>query len=148
MHTRQISSYGGIVSIMPKYSVLLMIFTLGAIGLPGTSGFIGEFLILLATFKKHVLVAAIASTGIIVAAAYMLWLYKRVIFGEILNNNIKKMVDINKSEAIILSCLAIPVIFFGFYPDPLISTTKVSISNLLEMYNSNLSLNLNNTINE
>tara|TARA_Y100000590_G_scaffold21110_1_gene24531 strand:+ start:4294 stop:5799 length:1506 start_codon:yes stop_codon:yes gene_type:complete len=148
MHTRQISCYGGIVSIMPKYSVLLMIFTLGAIGLPGTSGFIGEFLILLATFKKNILVATIASTGIILAAAYMLWLYKRVIFGEILNNNLKKIVDINKSEVIILSCLAIPVIFFGFYPDPLISTTKVSINNLLEMYNSNLQANLTNITNE
>ena len=148
MHTRQIGNYGGIVSVMPKYSVLLMIFTLGAIGLPGTSGFIGEFLILLATFKKNILVATIASLGIILAAAYMLWLYKRVIFGEILNDNLKKMIDLNKSEIIILCSLAIPTIFFGFYPDPLISTTKVSISNLLEMYNSNLQANLINITNE
>ena len=148
MQTRQIGSYGGIASIMPKYSVLFMIFTLGAIGLPGTSGFIGEFLILLATFKKNILVATIASLGIILAAAYMLWLYKRVIFGEIINSNLKKLVDFNKSEVIILSCLAIPVIFFGFYPDPLISTTKVSINNLLEMYNSNLQANLSNISNE
>ena len=140
MHTRQISSYGGIVSIMPKYSVLLMIFTLGAIGLPGTSGFIGEFLILLATFKKHILVATIASTGIILAAAYMLWLYKRVIFGTLVNKNLSKLLDLNKSEIFVLACLAIPTLFFGFYPDPLLNTIEVSTNNLIEMYNSNLNL--------
>ena len=148
VHTRDIGSYGGVISVMPKYSVLLMIFTLGAIGLPGTSGFIGEFLILLSTFKKNILVATLASLGIILAAAYMLWLYKRVIFGEIFNENVRKMIDLNKSEIIILCSLAIPIIFFGFYPDPLISITKVSISNLLEMYNLNLQGNLINITNE
>ena len=76
MHTRLISEYGGIVSIMPKYAIVLMIFTLGAIGLPGTTGFIGEFLILMGTFKKNFFVATIASLGVILAAAYMLWLYR------------------------------------------------------------------------
>ena len=90
MHTRLISEYGGIVSIMPKYAILLMIFTLGAIGLPGTSGFIGEFLILMGTFKKNFLVATIASLGVILAAAYMLWLYKRVVFGKLINDDLKK----------------------------------------------------------
>ena len=138
MHTRLISQYGGIVSIMPKYAILLMIFTLGAIGLPGTSGFIGEFLILMGTFKKNFLVATIASLGVILAAAYMLWLYKRVIFGKLINDNLKKMVDLKKSEILILWSLAIPTILFGFYPEPLINTIEVSVSNLINMYNLNV----------
>jgi len=138
MHTRLISQYGGIVSIMPKYAIVFMIFTLGAIGLPGTSGFIGEFLILMGTFKKNFLVAIIASLGVILAAAYMLWLYKRVIFGKLINDNLKKMVDLKKSEILILWSLAVPTILFGFYPEPLINTIEVSVSNLIEMYNLNV----------
>jgi len=142
MHTRLISQYGGIVSIMPKYAIVLMIFTLGAIGLPGTSGFIGEFLILMGTFKKNFLVATIASLGVILAAAYMLWLYKRVVFGKLINDNLKKMVDLKKSEILILWSLAVPTILFGFYPEPLINTIEVSVSNLIEMYNLNVEIYL------
>ena len=101
-HSRLISKYGGLVSIMPKYAVVLMIFTLGSIGLPGTTGVIGEFLILVAVFKKNFLVACIASLGIILAAAYMLWLYKRVIFGKLTNNELKSLFDLKNSEIIIL----------------------------------------------
>ncbi len=140
MHTRLIVNYGGLVSVMPKYAIVLMVFTLGAVGLPGTSGFIGEFLILIGTFKKSFLVATIASLGVILAASYMLWLYKRVVFGEIQKNEIKKMVDLNKSEIFILSSLVFPIIFFGFYPEPLLSTTETSIENLIEMYNININL--------
>jgi len=141
-HTRLISNYGGLVSVMPKYSVVLMVFTLGAIGLPGTSGFIGEFLILVGTFKKSFLVATIASLGVILAAAYMLWLYKRIIFGEILKNELKKMMDLNKSEIFVLSSLVFPIIFFGFYPEPLLSTIEISIENLIEVYNNNINSKL------
>ena len=142
MHTRLIANYGGLVSVMPKYAIVLMVFTLGAVGLPGTSGFVGEFLILIGAFKKSFLVAAIASIGVILSAAYMLWLYKRVVFGEIQKNEIKKMVDLNKSEIFILSSLVLPIIFFGFYPEPLLNTTEISIENLIEMYNINLNSNL------
>jgi len=137
-HSRLISTYGGIVSIMPKYAVVLMIFTLAAIGLPGTSGFIGEFLILLGTFQKSFIVAAIASLGVIFAAAYMLWLYKRVVFGNLINKELLKIPDLNKSEIFILWSLAIPTLFFGFYPEPLINTIEVSIQDLIEMYDLNL----------
>ena len=82
-HTRQIKDYGGLVSVMPKYAILFMIFTLGAVGLPGTTGFVGEFLILLGAFKKSFVVAIFASIGVILSAAYMLWLYRRVVFGKI-----------------------------------------------------------------
>ena len=138
MHTRLIKQYGGIVSIMPKYAIVFMIFTLGAVGLPGTTGFVGEFLILIGVFKKFFLVAVIASLGVILAAAYMLWLYKRVVFGEIQNEDLKKMIDLNYSEITILWALAIPTIFFGFYPDPLINTVEVSVNNLIDVYNFNV----------
>ncbi len=138
MYSRLINTYGGIVSIVPKYSILFMVFTLAALGLPGTSGFVGEFLILMAAFKDNFLVAVIASFGVIIGAAYMLWLYKRVIFGKLVNTDLKKMLDLNKSELFILSCLAIPTLYFGFYPEPLINTIEVSVSNLIKDYNNNL----------
>jgi len=137
-HSRMISTYGGVVSIMPKFSIVFMVFTLAAIGLPGTSGFIGEFLILVGAFQKSFLVAAIASLGVILAAAYMLWLYKRVVFGNLINKKLLKMPDLNKSEIFILWSLVIPTVFFGFYPEPLINTVEVSVNNLIEMYNYNL----------
>ena len=140
MHSRLIATYGGIVSVMPKYAVLFMVFTLAAIGLPGTMGFVGEFLILLGAFKKSFLVATIASLGVILGAAYMLWLYRRVIFGKLINKDLLKMVDLNKSEIFILLCLAIPTLFFGFYPEPLLNTIGISISNLIDTYNYNLNL--------
>ncbi len=141
MHSRLITTYGGLVSVVPKYSILLMIFVLGSLGLPGTSGFIGEFLILMGVFKDNILVAVFASVGVILGAAYILWLYKRVIFGKLKNPDLKQMIDLNRSEIFILSSLALPILFFGFYPDPLINTIEVSISNLIEMYNFNLMSN-------
>ena len=138
MHSRLISSYGGIVTIIPKYSILFMLFTLAALGLPGTSGFVGEFLILMGAFKDNFLVAVLASLGVILGAAYMLWLYKRVVFGKLINTDLKKMVDLDKSEYFILTCLAVPTLFFGFYPDPLINTIEVSVNDLIDMYNLNL----------
>ena len=138
IHSRLINTYGGIVSIIPKYSILFMLFTLAALGLPGTSGFIGEFLILMGAFKDNFLVAVIASLGVIFGAAYMLWLYKRVVFGEIVNKNLLKMSDLNKSEFTILIILALPTLFFGFYPEPLINTIEVSVKDLIEMYKINL----------
>ena len=140
MHSRLIITYGGLVSAIPKYAILFMVFTLAAVGLPGTSGFVGEFLILMGVFQKSFLVAAIASLGVILGAAYMLWLYKRVIFGELINKDLLKMLDLNKSEIFILISLAIPVLFFGFYPEPLLNTIELSISNLIDTYNYNLIL--------
>ena len=137
-HSRRINDYGGLVNVMPKYSILLMVFTLGSLGLPGTTGFIGEFLILMGTFKKSFLVAAIASLGVILGAAYMLWLYKRVVFGELTNQKLLKMIDLNKIELSILTLLALGIIFFGFYPDPFSNTYSVSVENFLNEYNDKL----------
>jgi len=140
MHTREINKYGGIVSVMPRYAVVFMIFTLGALGLPGTTGFIGEFLILLGTFKVSFTVATIASLGVILGAAYMLWLYRRIVFGEITNTEVKKLVDLNKPEMIILTVLAFVTILFGFYPDPLLSTTSTSVEGLIDLFNVNINI--------
>ena len=142
MHTRMINRYSGLVLIMPKYAIVLMVFTLGSIGLPGTSGFIGEFLILMGTFKKSFLVATIASLGVILAAAYMLWLYKRIIFGNLINVDHNKLIDLKKVEILIFSSLIFPIIFFGFYPEPLLNSIETSVTNLIEMYNFNINNNL------
>ncbi len=133
LHTRLINRYGGLVSIMPKYAIVFMVFTLGALGLPGTSGFIGEFLVLMGAFKKNILVATIASLGVILGAAYMLWLYKRIIFGKLINEDVKKMVDLKRFEIVTLWLLILPIIFFGFYPEPLINSIEVSVANMIDM---------------
>ena len=144
VHSRLISTYGGLVNIIPKYALMFMIFTLAALGLPGTSGFVGEFLILLGAFKKSVLVAVLASFGVIFAAAYMLWLYKRVVFGKLQNKDIINIKDLNKNEIFIFSSLALLTVFFGFYPEPLFNTINVSITNLIENYNNDLKIYLSN----
>ena len=138
-HSRLIKSYGGIVHILPKYSFLFMVFVLATLGLPGTSGFVGEFLVLVGTFKVNILVAILGSIGVILAAAYILWLYKRVVFGKLENANLKKIQDINPSEGFILLILCIVVIFFGFYPEPLLETMRVSVDNLVNNYNLEIS---------
>ena len=141
-HTRLIDRYGGLVQIMPKYAIVFMVFTLGSLGLPGTSGFVGEFLILMGAFKKSFLVATIASLGVILGAAYMLWLYKRIIFGEIIDSQLKSMTDLKRFEILILFSLVIPIIYFGFYPEPLINSMETSIDNLLNTYDTKIKTNL------
>ena len=133
-HSRLISSYSGVVNFMPKYSLFFMILTLGAIGLPGTSGFVGEFLVLVGVFKISKLIAILSSTGIILAAGYMLWLYKRVVFGSILNSNLKNIKDLNIFENYYLLALVAVTLFFGFYPDPLFQTFSLSVDNLILQY--------------
>jgi NADH-quinone oxidoreductase subunit M len=137
--SRMISSYGGMVNFMPKYALVFMIFTLAALGLPGTSGFVGEFLILIGTFQKNPIVAILASTGIILAAAYMLWLYGRVIFGKTQNPEMKGAKDLNNIEIYTLASLVFLILFFGIYPDSLLNTIDVSINNLIINYNTDVS---------
>jgi len=142
IHSRMISSYGGLVNVMPKYSLVFMIFTLGALGLPGTSGFVGEFLILVGTFKKNIIVAVLASSGVILAAAYMLWLYKRVIFGRILSPEVKKMKDLDNTELYMFISLVSLILFIGFYPEPIFNTIDVSINNLISNYQLDINFHL------
>jgi len=122
-----------------------MIFTLAALGLPGTSGFVGEFLILIGAFQKNILVAVLASLGVILVAAYMLWLYKKVIFGKITNPEIKEIQDLNKTEIYIFSSLVLVILFFGIYPEPLLNTINISINNLIDNYNANINFYLSRT---
>ena len=134
LHSRLISTYGGLVNYLPKYSLLFLIFALAALGLPGTTGFLGEFLILTGTFQKSYLAAILATLGVVLGAAYMLWLTKRVIFGVTQNPKIQTLNDVNKSEIIMLVTLAFFVIFFGFYPMPLMETFSVSVNGLIDNY--------------
>ena len=122
--------------------MIQQVFTLGSLGLPGTTGFVGEFLVLMGAFKKSILTATIASLGVILGAAYMLWLYKRLIFGKIINEEIKSAVDLKNYEMIVLISLAIPIIFFGFYPEPLMNSIETSVENALNIYNININNNL------
>ena len=134
LHSRLISTYGGLVNYLPKYSFLFLVFALASLGLPGTTGFLGEFLILTGTFQKSYLAAMLATLGLVLGAAYMLWLTKRVIFGVTKNSAIETLSDVNKSEIIMLATLAFFVIFFGFYPAPLMETFSVSVNSLIDNY--------------
>jgi len=145
-HSRMISSYSGLVNIMPKYAFILMIFTLASLGLPGTSGFVGEFLILIGVFQISAITAIMASLGIILAAAYMLWLYKRIIFGRLINEQMKVMKDINKAETYIFAPLIFLILYFGFYPDPFFSTIDISVNELIKNYQIDLNYHLGNQI--
>jgi NADH-quinone oxidoreductase subunit M len=141
LHSRMISTYGGLVNYLPKYSFLFIVFALAGLGLPGTSGFLGEFLVLTGTFQKNYLVAMLATFGVVLGAAYMLWLTKRVIFGVTKNDLIKNLKDVNKSEMAMLGILALLVIFFGFYPVPLMETLNVSVDNLINNYEAAVQAN-------
>jgi len=147
LHSRMISSYGGLVNIMPKYAFVFMIFALAALGLPGTSGFVGEFLVLVGAFQINIFVAVLASLGVILAAVYMLWLYKRVIFGKIASSEIKEMADLNRIEIYIFASLVFLTIFFGIYPEPLFNTIDISVSNLIDNYKTDLNFYLTQTNN-
>jgi NADH-quinone oxidoreductase subunit M len=136
LHSRMISTYGGLVNHLPKYSFLFIFFALAGLGLPGTSGFLGEFLVLVGAYQKNYLVAMLATIGVVLGAAYMLWLTKRVIFGKTTNNEIKNLKDINNSEMLMLVVLALLVVLFGFYPAPLFETLNISIDNLINNYES------------
>ena len=138
LHSRMIGAYGGLVNYIPKYSFLFLVFALAALGLPGTSGFLGEFLVLTGAFQKSYLAAMLATFGVVLGAAYMLWLTKRVIFGATNNSEVKKFNDVNKSEIIMLATLAFFILFFGFYPLPLMETFSVSFNSLIDNYDTAL----------
>lgn len=137
-HTREIAAYGGLVSNMPKYAVAMMIFTMANVGLPGTSGFIGEFLTLIGVFRVNTWVALFAATGVILSAAYALWLYRRVIFGVLDKENLKKLLDLSPREQLILYPLIALTILFGVYPAPIFDATAASVDLLVNNYTAAL----------
>ncbi|MBX3580004.1 MAG: NADH-quinone oxidoreductase subunit M [Rhizobiaceae bacterium] len=131
LHTREIAAYGGLVNNMPKYAVVFLIFTMANVGLPGTSGFIGEFLTLLGVFRVNTWVALFATTGVVLSAAYALWLYRKVVFGALTKESLKGMLDLSTREKAIIYPLALLVIFFGVYPAPIFDATAASVAALV-----------------
>jgi NADH-quinone oxidoreductase subunit M len=134
MHTREIAAYGGLVNRMPIYALVFMVFTLANVGLPGTSGFIGEFLTLVGAFKANTWVAFLATTGVILSAAYALYLYRRMMFGPIEKPSLRSITDLSYREVVVFLPLVLLVIFFGFYPAPLLDVTAVSVQKLVSGY--------------
>lgn len=140
LHTRELSRYGGIVKNMPKYATLFMIFMLGSVGLPGTSGFVGEFLVLLGVFKVNTIVAAFAATGVILGAAYMLWLYRNVVFGPQDNKDAARMSDVSVREIWLLIPLAVLTIYLGVFPSVVMDKISPAVERLTNDYTMKLEL--------
>ena len=134
MHTRDINFYGGLVNRMPIYATVFMIFMLGSVGLPGTSGFIGEFLVIVGAFKYSSIVVIGSATGIVLSAVYMLYLYKRIIFGEMSNEKLSEILDLNNREKITLIPLAIAVIFIGIFPNIFIEPMRLPLESIIFNY--------------
>jgi NADH-quinone oxidoreductase subunit M len=134
MHTREIAAYGGLVNRMPVYAFAFMVFTLANVGLPGTSGFIGEFLTLLGTFRVNTWVTTFATLGIILSAAYALWLYRKVIFGKLEKPSLAHIKDLGWREIVILAPLVALTIFFGIYPKPILDVSAVSVAQLIDNF--------------
>jgi len=132
VHSREISAYGGVVNTMPKFAAFMMLFALANSGLPGTSGFVGEFLVILASFKANVWYAFLAGTTLVLGAAYTLWLVKRVIFGEIANDKVAALKDLNGREFLVLGMLAVAVLLVGLWPAPLLDVMRASTQHLAE----------------
>ncbi|OED34428.1 NADH-quinone oxidoreductase subunit M [Chromatiales bacterium (ex Bugula neritina AB1)] len=131
MHSRQIADYGGVANTMPVFAAFMVFFAMANAGLPGTSGFVGEFMVILASFKANFWFAFFAASTLILGAAYTLWMVKRVVFGEVANDNVAALTDVNRREVIMLALLAAMVLFFGIWPQPMVDVMHASISNLV-----------------
>ena len=138
MHTRLIDRYGGLVERMPIYAFTFMLFMLASVGLPGTGGFIGEFLVLVGLFKVNTTVAVLASLGVVLGAAYMLWLYRRVVFGSLTREDLKLITDMNVREVAIFAPLILLTLWMGIYPTPFLQIMDASVANLINQYQSAL----------
>ena len=134
LHTREIAAYGGLVNRMPLYALVLMVFTMANVGLPGTSGFVGEFMTLIGTFKVSIPTATFATTGVILSACYALWLYRRVVFGALVKPSLASIKDLTWRESLILMPLVVLTLLFGFYPKPVIDMSAASVQQLVRNY--------------
>jgi NADH-quinone oxidoreductase subunit M len=132
MHSRNISDYGGVVNVMPKFAALFMLFSMANSGLPGTSGFIGEFWVILGAVEFNFWIGFAAATTLILGAAYSLWMYKRVVFGEVANEQVRTLTDINWRETLVLGGLACCILAMGVYPLPLSDVMHASVADLLK----------------
>ena len=134
VHTREIARYGGLVHRMPMYAAVFMVIALANVGLPGTSGFVGEFLVLVGVFQVDTWVAFLATTGIVLSVAYTLWLYRRVVYGQLVKTELKEILDLNRREIAIFTPLVVLVLYFGIYPEPLLEVMHVSVANLIQSH--------------
>ena len=134
MHSREIATYGGLVNRMPVYAAVFLVFTLANVGLPGTSGFVGEFLTLLGTFQVNISVATLATLGVILSACYALWLYRKVIFGKLEKPSLAAITDMGWREIAIFAPLIVLTFLFGFYPKPVLDMSAASVTALLDNY--------------
>jgi NADH-quinone oxidoreductase subunit M len=132
MHSREISAYGGVINTMPRFAAFMVLFALANAGLPGTSGFVGEFLVILASFKANFWYALLAATTLILGAAYTLWLVKRVIFGPVANDHVAQLEDLNTREFLVLGGLAVGVLLLGLWPAPLLDVMRASVEQLVQ----------------
>ncbi|HEY6721651.1 MAG TPA: NADH-quinone oxidoreductase subunit M [Burkholderiales bacterium] len=132
MHSRNIADYGGVVNTMPKFAALMMLFAMANCGLPATSGFVGEFMVIVGAMKFNFWIAFLAATTLVFGAAYTLWMYKRVIFGEVGNKHVAELSDINARELLVLGLLAITVLWMGVYPAPFTEIMHASVNDLLK----------------
>ncbi|MEO0387504.1 MAG: NADH-quinone oxidoreductase subunit M [Pseudomonadota bacterium] len=138
MHTREIEAYGGLVVRMPVFALVFMLFTMGNVGLPGTSGFVGEFLTLAGAFQANTAVALFATTGVILSAAYALWLYRRVVFGDLIKESLKQIKDMDRRETALFAPLVVATLLLGIYPALVLDLIGPATSNLLETYTAAL----------
>ena len=146
MHTREIAAYGGLVNRMPWYAAVFLVFTMANVGLPGTSGFVGEFLTLMGAFAVNTWVAVFAATGIILSAAYALWLYRKVIFGALTKESLRSILDLDGREKAILVPLVALVVFFGVYPLPVLDVTASAVENLVNDYQAAVGMPADTTV--
>ena len=140
MHTREIAAYGGLVHRMPRYAFTFLFFTLASVGLPGLSGFVGEFLVLLGAFKANTWVAFLAATGLILGAAYALWLYRKIVFGELTKDSLKGMLDMNKREIAVFLPLVLLTLWMGIYPNSFLDPMAPAVDKLIGDYQAALKL--------
>jgi NADH-quinone oxidoreductase subunit M len=136
MHTREIAAYGGLVNRMPLYALVFMVFTMANVGLPGTSGFVGEFMTLLGTFKVSIPTATFATLGVILSAGYALWLYRKVVFGALTKPSLASIKDLTFRESLTLFPLVALTILFGVYPKPVLDMSAASVQQLVNNYNA------------
>ena len=135
IHSREIAVYGGLVNRMPLYAFVFLLFTMANVGLPGTSGFVGEFLSLIGTFRSNITVATFATIGVILSACYALWLYRKVVFGKLVKPSLAGITDMGWRESLVFAPLVILTLVFGFYPKPILDMSASSVASLLDTYN-------------
>jgi NADH-quinone oxidoreductase subunit M len=131
MHSRQIADYGGVVNTMPVFAALFMLFAMANAGLPGTSGFVGEFLVIMGAVRANFWYAFAAATTLVFGAAYTLWMYKRVIFGAVANSHVAALKDVGLRESLVLGLLAVAVLAMGIYPNPFAEVLHTSVNDLI-----------------